>query len=66
MVSVLVVAITCIKFEFTDDANVQLFAGESIYGKMYIHTYYKPVVTVQLMSTSPWQFTLEHNNSVGV
>jgi len=27
-----------IKFEFTDDANFQLFAGEYIYGKMYVRT----------------------------
>jgi len=31
MVSILVVAITCIKFEFTNDINFRLFAGECIY-----------------------------------
>jgi len=30
---------TCFKFEFTNDANFQLFAGECIYSKMYIQTY---------------------------
>ena len=38
VVSVFVIAVTSIKFEFTNDANFQLFAGEYIYGKMYVRT----------------------------